>query len=212
MTIRKVLAAMLLCLLLAGSAGAGQDGGITAIKTEDGVLLVWNQPDNYFTIEIRGREIHPLDSAGHVFFNVDGIVFQVQSVAVGEFMKDAAKMGVSPQSTLAAHRDWETRFIESSLHRKLKVQSSAIRLKDGNEALFWEYDMPKGVKSDAKRQLYLTVVNGGNVLLLNGVMTGKQKEEAVRKLLVNTMETLQKSSKPFDLPELQESLKNGTSR
>jgi hypothetical protein len=210
--VARIFTVVLLSFLLGGGVEARQDDEITAVKTEDGVLLVWNRPNDYFTIEIRGREIRPLDSSGHVFFNVDGIVLQVQSVAVSEFLKDAGKAGESPQSMLAVHRDWETRFIESSLSRKLKVRSSAVKLKEGGEALFWKYDIPKGVGSDASQQLYLSAVNGRSVLLLNGVVTGKHKEEAVRRLLVNTMETLRKSPKPFDLQELQESLRRGDPR
>lgn len=207
MRIPKILTGLLLSFLLAGSSAADQGNGIAAIKTEDGFLLVWNQPNDYFTLEIRGKKIRPLESTEHVFFNVDGIVLQIQSVAVDTFLKDAGKAEESPQSVLEAHRDWETKFIQDSLHRKLNVQSSALKLKDGSEALLWRFAMPKGIKSDAKQQLYLSVVNGGNVLLLNGVMTGKHKEEAVQRLLVNTVETLQKSAKPFDLLELQESVR-----
>lgn len=206
MSITRVLAVIFLSFLLTGSSAADQGNGIAAIKTEEGFLLVWNQPNDYFTLEIKGKKILPLDSTEDIFFNVDGIVLQVQSVAVDEFLKEAGKVGESPQSILEAHKDWETRFIQDSLHRKLKVQSSALGLKDGSEALLWKFDMPKGIKSDAKRQLYLSVVHSGNVLLLNGVVTGKQKEEAVQQLLVNTVETLQTSAKPFDLLKLQESV------
>ena len=112
-----------------------------------------------------------------------------------------------PGACSRPHREWESRFIESSLHRKLNVQSSPLRLKNGVEALLWKFDMPKGVGSDAKQQLYLSVLNGENILLLNGIVTGKQKEEPVRRLLTTTAETLQRSAAPVDLQELQESLR-----
>ena len=212
MTVPKILMVMFLIFLSAGSAAANQDNGIAAIKTEDGVLLVWNQPNNYFTLEVKGKNIRPLDSTEHVFFNVDGLVLQVQSVAVDTFLKDTVKAEESPQAILEAHKDWETRFIQDSLHHKLHVHSSALWLKVGSEALLWKFEMPKGVKSDAKRQLYLSVVNGGNVLLLNGVVRGKQKEAAVERLLIDTVETLRTSAKPFDLQALQESVRGGGAR
>lgn len=212
MAIYRVITMILFIFLLVGSVYANQDNGITAIKTEEGVLLVWNQPHDYFTLEIRGKEIRPLHSTEHVFFNVDGMVLQVQSVAVSKFLEGTHKIEQSSQAILAAHKDWEARFIESSLHSKLNVQSSGLKLKDGRDALLWKFDMPKGAKSDAKRQLYLSIVNDNHVLLLNGIMTGKQKEEVVLSLLVNAMETLQNSTKPFDLLELQESIRKKNSQ
>ena len=208
----RCLTILLLIFLLAGRLHAYQENGITALKTEAGVLLVWNQPDDYFTLEIKGKEIRPLNSSEHVFFTVDGIPFQVQSVAVSELLKDAGKLGQSPQSILAAHKDWEAKYIESSLGRKLNVQSSLLVLKGGGQALFWKFDMPEGLSSDARQQQYLSVVNGPNVLLLNGVVTGEEKESVVRQLLVDTMETLKKSPKPINLRQLQESIRNGRPR
>jgi len=209
---RRWFTVLLLILLLAGSLYADQENGITALKTETGVLLVWNQPDDYFTLEIKGKEIRPLDSSEHVFFTVDGIPFQVQSVAASEVLKDAGKVGQSPQSILTAHKDWEAKYVESSLGRKLNVQSSPLVLKGGGEALFWKFDMPEGLKSDARQQQYLSVVNGRNILFLNGVVTGEKQEAVVRQLLVDTMETLKNSPKPIDLLKLQESIRNGRPR
>src|SRR5882724_6688853 len=54
------------------------DQAINTIKTGDGYLLVWNRPDLHFTLLIKGKDIKPLNDPEHVFFNVDGMVFQVQ--------------------------------------------------------------------------------------------------------------------------------------
>lgn len=211
----KKLTFVFLIFCLVGSVNAHlayQENGITALKSAGGILLVWNEPDDYFTLEIKGKEIRPLDSSPAVFFVVDGIPFQIQSVALSEFLKDAGKPAPSRAATLVAHRDWETRYLESTLGQKLNLQSQPLKLKSGSEALLWKYDMPKGLSADAKQQLYLSVVNGQNLLLLNGVVTGDQKEEVVRQLLVNTMETLKVSAKPFNLREVQESLRGDAPR
>jgi hypothetical protein len=163
-------------------------------------------------LEIKGKEVRPMDSSPAVFFVVDGIPFQIQSVALSEFLKDADKPAPSRAATLVAHRDWEARYMETTLGQKLNLQSQPLKLQSGSEALLWKYDMPKGVKADAKQQLYLSVVNGPHLLLLNGVVTGDQKEEVVRQLLVNTMETLKVSAKPFNLREVQESLRGDAPR
>ena len=209
---RRCTAALLLIFLLTGRLFAYQEDGITAVKTEGGVLLVWNQPNDYFTIEIKGNEIRPLNSSEHVFYSVDGIPIQVQSVAISDVLKDAGKVAPPAQSILTAHKDWESQYLQNMLSQKLNVQSSPIKLKGGGDALFWKYEMPKGMSGDAKQQQYLSVVNGQNVLFLNGVVTGEQKEDAVRQLLVETMESLKKSPKPINLRELQEAIRSGHNR
>lgn len=212
MNIRRTLISLLVNMFLVGSLLAAQEDGITALKTEGGVLLVWNQPNDYFTLEIFGKDIRPLNASGRVFFSVDGIPFQIQSVPIGEFLKDAGRAESSTQSILAAHRNWESQYIESALGRKLDVRSSPVRLKGEREALFWKFDMPKGISNDAKQQQYLSAVNGPHVLLLNGVVTGGQKEETVRNLLVASMESLKRSQKPINLRELQETLRGSAPR
>jgi hypothetical protein len=94
---------------------------VNAIKTIDGYLLVWNRPDLHFTVLIKGKDIKPLNDTEHVFFNVDGMVFQIQLASVSEFAPDAKEKKLDDMAILAAHRDWESKFIEGLLSSKLKV-------------------------------------------------------------------------------------------
>jgi len=208
MRFRKFVVIVSLALLSSGSARANQQGYRTAaIKTTNGAMVVWNQPDNYFTLEINGKDVRPNNSTSDVFFKVDGIILQIQSAVISEFVKDAGKAGQNIQSILMAHKDWESQYAGSMFKKKLSVQSSPVKLKSGVEALSWKFNMPEGFNREAKKQLYLTVVNGGYVIVLNGVVTEQTKEEDVRQLLIRTLETLKVSSKPFNLEELKETIR-----
>jgi hypothetical protein len=206
------LIVILMSSLLTASA-AHQEDAITVIKTDDGVMLVWNLPDLHFTIEIKGTDVRPLNSPESVFFNVDGKVLQVQSVAVNEFMKDAERTKKDDKSILVAHRDWESQFIESSLlGKKLTVETVPQKLSNGSEGLLWKFAMPKMpemTNTTAKAQIYLTVVSGAHVILLNGVVEGETVESAVQNFLLETISTLKVSPKPINLRELQESIRKG---
>jgi len=187
-----------------------QENGINAIKTADGFMLVWNQPDIHFTLGVKGKDVRPLNSTEHVFFNVDGIVFQVQSVAISEFVKDAQKKKLNDMSILLAHRDWESQFIESTLlGKKLNVQTVSQKLRNAGEALLWKFEMPAIANSTAKEQIYLTVVSGDHVILLNSVVEGAISESTAKKFLLDTISTLKVSSKPINLQDLQESIRKG---
>jgi hypothetical protein len=180
---------------------------VNAIKTIDGYLLVWNRPDLHFTVLIKGKDIKPLNDTEHVFFNVDGMVFQIQLASVSEFAPDAKEKKLDDMAILAAHRDWESKFIEGLLSSKLKVESFNAKLSNGGEASLWQYDMPEGMNAETRKQLYLSVVSGGYVLLLNSVVTTAISEEAARKFLLDTMATLKFSPTPIDVKKLSESIR-----
>jgi len=180
---------------------------VNAIKTIDGYLLVWNRPDLHFTVLIKGKDVKPLNDSEHVFFNVDGMVFQIQFASVSEFAPDAKEKKLDDKAILAAHRDWESKFIEGLLSSKLKVQSLNTKLSNGGEASLWQFDMPEGMNVEARKQLYLSVVSGDYVVLLNSVVTAAISEETARKFLLDTMATLKFSSTPIDVKKLSESIR-----
>jgi hypothetical protein len=185
-----------------------QDGW-TAIKTDDGILFIWNLKDLSFTLSLKGREIKPLNEPEHIFFEVDGLVFQIQLASINEFAPDARKQKLDDKLILAAHRDWEAKFLEGLLNTKLNVQSVNLRLANDRDALLWHFDMPEGMNADAKRQMYLAVVGNNYVLLLNGVVTATAPEATVRKLRSDTMTTLKISPERIDVLKLQEAIRKG---
>jgi hypothetical protein len=186
-----------------------QENDRAAIKTADGFLFVWNRPDLYFTISIKGKVIEPLNDPDHVFFNVDGMVFQLQLASISEFAPDARMKKLDDKNILAAHRDWESKFVEDLLGKKLQVQTHNTKLSNGGDALLWQFDMPEGTNADAKKQLYLTIVSKSYVLLLNGVANANVSETTVRKYLLDTIATLKISAVPIDVKQLAESIRKG---
>jgi hypothetical protein len=188
------------------SVSQKQENDWAQIKTGDGALFVWNRSDIHFTLSIRGKEIKPLNDPEHIFFNVDGMVFQIQVASIAEFAPDAKEKNLDDKALLAAHRDWETKFLEGLLGKKLKVQVFSGKLSTGTEASLWQFDMPEGMNDDAKKQVYLTVVSKPYVLLLNSVATAAISDEVARKFLMDTMSTLKISPTPIDVKKLAESI------
>jgi hypothetical protein len=182
---------------------------ISAIKSADGYVLVWNGPDLHFTLAIKGKDIKPLPDSERVFFQVDGMVFQVQLAQISQFAPNAKETKLDNKAILAAHRDWETKYLEDTLGFKLKVQSSNASLESGGDALLWQYDMPEAMKVEAKKQVYLTVVSGDYVLVLNSVVTATVSEAQARKLLQDALATLKTSAVEIDVKKLAESIRNG---
>jgi hypothetical protein len=180
--------------------------GVAAIKTETGYLIVWNQPEIHFSLGVNGKDVRPMTrpGTGSVAFNVDGVVFQVQTVAISEFLKNAKKQKLSDQAILIAHRDWESQYLEQTVGTKLNVTTAPQQLSNGSQALIWKYDKPKTKGSE---QMYLTMVSGTNVVILNGVVSERITASVVQQLLLNTISTLRVSSRPIVVIKLRESIR-----
>lgn len=187
---------------------AQEPDGWSAIKTDTGILFVWNRKDLSFTLAVRGNEVRPMDTSDNIFFSVDGLPFQIQSLPISNFAPDARKNKLGDQAILFAHRDWEAKFIaDELLHHKLTVQTSMTKLGNGAEALIWQFDVPKELAGDARKQIYLTVVSKDYVILVNSVVNDNFSEETVRGFLLDTMNTLKVSDTRIDVKKLQESIR-----
>lgn len=184
----------------------GEQSGM--IKSAKGVLVVWNEPGNYYTVEIIGKTIVPASQP--LLFQVDGKFFQIQTVEKKVFLKDSNEKSLNDKAILAAHRDWEGDYISKVIKKTLKIDSEWLKLSNNTEALAWSYDMPK-VKDNqsAKRQLYLAVIKKDHVFLLNGATTGDDDEKALRQLLLDTMNTLKPTDKPITLEKAKQQILNG---
>jgi hypothetical protein len=197
-----------------GSALTGprhQEDGWTALKTADGLLFVWNRPGLGFTLSIKGNEIKPTEGGENIFFLVDDVVLQIQSLPISNFAPEAGKAKLNDEAVLMAHRDWEAKFIENELlRRKISVQSASEKIANGMAALVWQYELPEGFKGpDAQKQMYVTVVAKGYVILLNGVVSSTASEATVRQFLLDTVATLKVSSERIDVKKEQEKIRKG---
>ena len=193
----------------AAAVSLQQEEGWVAIKTDEGVLFVWNEQGLYFSLLIRGKDIKPVEDPEHIFFNVDGRVLQIQRTAIKNFAPDANEKKLNDKAILAAHRDWEAKYIEELIHSKLTVRTFNARLSNGSDASMWQFDMPEGIDSVAQKQLYLTLVAKDFVLMLNSEATANNPETDGRKFLLDTIATLKISPTPIDVKKLSESIRAG---
>ena len=167
-------------------------------------MLVWNQPGSHFTLTIKGKDVQT-ESREYVLFKVDQMFFQVQAVAISKFMKETAKGKAEETAILMAHRDWESDYLQNTLKKKFTVQTVVKKLRDGRDALLWRYDMPElppEMHSTAKAQVYLSVVCGDHVILLNSTVEGLKTEAMAQALLLDTIATLKTSAAPIDVQEV----------
>jgi hypothetical protein len=209
--VRSLLLFAAVCVVTPKSSATPQQQaeGWAGIKTNEGLLFVWNVKDVHFTLSIKGKEIKSLNDPDHIFFSVDGMVFQVQMAAINEFASDVREKQLNDRAILAAHREWETKFLEDLLKSKLAVRNFNVRLSNGADASLWQYDMPAEANTESTKQVYLTAVNQNYVLLLNVAVTSTVTDEVARKYLLETMATLKRSPETIDVQKLAESIRTG---
>lgn len=186
-----------------------QEDGWVAIKTDDGILFVWNVHELHFTLAVKGKDIKPVDDPDHIFFTVDDKALQIQVAPIREFAPDAKEKKLDDRAILIAHRDWESTFVEGLLKSKVQLHTFNVRLSTSGEASLWQFDMPAELHAEAKTQLYLTVVRGDYVVMLNCEATATVSDETARKFLMDTMATLKTSPDAIDVKKLAESLRKG---
>jgi hypothetical protein len=182
-----------------------QEDGWVAVKTDDGILFVWNVHELHFTLAVKGKEIKPLNDPEHIFFMVDGKVLQIQVASMREFAPDAKEKKLDDRSILAAHRAWESKYLEDLLKSKLQLHTFNVKLSNGGDASLWQFDMPAGMTEE----VYVTVVREGHVVMLNCEATATVSEETARKFLLDTMATLKLSSVAIDVQKLAEAIRKG---
>jgi hypothetical protein len=194
--------AIMSCEMAQAKIIAPQENTWAGIKTNDGVLFIWNVPGLSFTLELKGKNIKPFEDPNHIFFTVDGRVIQIQLAAINEFAPDAKAKKLDSRAILAAHRDWESKYIEDLLKSKVQLRTFNVRLSDGTVASMWQFDMPATLQSEAQKQLYLTVIKGDYVLMLNSEVTEILPEAEGRKFLLDTMTTFKISPTTIDIKKL----------
>ena len=188
-------------MLAVGSALSQEQSG--AIYTGNGIMIVWNEPGNFYTIEIKGGKIEPIPNMT-LWFKVDGKFFQISTPKKVQFAKDSD----ADRAVLTAHMVWEANYIGGLLKSKVTPTSEWLKLPNGSEAISWSFDMPKiSEKQTARKQLYLAVVKRDHVLLMNSPVEGVEDEKVVFKLLTDTMSTLRSSDKPLSLQQASEQVK-----
>ena len=181
--------------------GVAQDENVRgAVKTSDGLLIVWNQPDNNFSIRAKGVRLERVPNQNMAFLFDDKFLQVVAALKADFLTNDQKTQSLDEVAVLNTHRDWESKFLSEKLGKKLDVQSEQIKLSDGKSALIWSFVPPHDAGS-VKKQFFLTVVHREAVVFLNGAATATASEQTVRRFLLETIGTLRSSNKPLSQSE-----------
>jgi len=190
--------------LFLSTTSRAQDENIRGIvRTANGVLVVWNEPGNNFTLEVKGKNFEPIQNK-NVAFLLDGKFLQIVTALTSDFLTDAQRQQkLDDKGILTAHREWESKYLEGSIGDKLKLDSEFVSLSNGKTGLLWSFPVPENAGGTVDRQIFLTLVKGDRVMVLNGAVTPTINGAAVRKFLLDTVQTLRTSVNPLTQEDAQ---------
>ena len=185
---------------------------LVGIKTYDGILLVWNEKGNYFTVEFKGESLKGKQAKeGGLHIAVDDKLVQIQSALIKNYLP-AGPGTLTDNTILLKHMQWESGYIQKFFkEQKIKVKIQGLQNIRGRSYYSWEYKFPASFYKDratplnqrVRKQLFLTTRNRDHIIILNGTVAAGNDEYEVRQYMIDTMRTLETSAKPYDIKALQ---------
>lgn len=190
----------------ATDAGLGQ----YIIRTENGYLIVHNREKNSYLLEFKGTKFEP-EEGDHPVFTIDDKLVQIVAVSKNNYWTPKAKVKKEPSDDelLEAHKIWERDYLAGELKAKLSVTSEIFSIERSRKVMYWSFPMPKELGADFSHQIFLTTLVGTDIIGLNASPTSAGEQKAYRDYLIESMNTLKISSKPFNIKELEVLYKKG---
>jgi hypothetical protein len=135
---------------------------------------------------------------------IDGKLVQVVSVPNENYWKPKKDSQKTPtdDELLESHKIWESDYLGGELGAKLSVKSEVFEIERKRKVMFWTFPMPKELNSDYSHQVFLTTLIDKDILGLNASPTKDDEQKMYREYLIEAMNTLKVSEKPFNIKQL----------
>jgi hypothetical protein len=172
-------------LMLACSSALAVD--LVGIKTGTGMLLLNQDPENYFSIEIQASKMPSLGN-----FLVGKNQLQITSTLVSDFIDDPSAVN-DARTVLEKHSEYEKSYIEENVvHAPLKLKSHYE-----NGSLYW-------TATGSKYQFRVfTTVHNHILTMLSAVILDPASSEEVLLLQKNAWATLKFRDAPWSISEIE---------
>ncbi len=198
----------LLCVLPLKPQTLNYEGEFSMLKSNNGVLLIYNAAKNSFMLEIHCKDIKEIDAQDMIFL-VDGKVLQITPVPITVFYPD--EKPISEIQILEKHVNFEVDYAKSVNGEKVQANIKKFDLNKERMCFAWDYRMPKKLDDTAtqsvRKQFFLNTKLEDIVLMLSSVATLKDNDKKIQEFLKKTMSSLKTSETNFNIEELRESLK-----
>jgi hypothetical protein len=192
----------------AAAKAADTPDGVAAIKSLCGLLLVANDGDAHFAVDLAGTSVRVEEKAQDVFY-VDDLQVQVVRTSAKQIGAAAADKG--GLDLLRAHEAWESEYLGQQLGAKLEPQE--VNLEAGKGASFpgpglmWWVELPPNSPVGHGFWVYATFELEGRVVGLSARATGGLQPVDIMSRLATWLGGMRTSTSSLDPRVLSEDIR-----
>lgn len=208
---------LLLCLLLGSAAGCSSPPkGPTqilplksvGIAVPEGQLMVFNEPETYFTFLLQGDTIRNTpDGVDPFILIVDSLPVQMTSLPITDFFAgDVTEF--DDVELLTMHQSYEVKYLRDRSGADFGIYREHLTTADGRGFLMWTMDA-----KDLPTHIIVSTVLRPRILLLSATLRPGFEGDGKRAMdiLIGAMQTVRRRTDRIDLKKLRDSVsKAGT--
>lgn len=191
-------------------AQVNQEGeGLSVLKTKDGFLFIFNQKDESFLIELKGKKFLDVESE-ELIFSIDGQIIQFTIVPFSVFLKEEPL-----EDTLLQHFKFEMSYIKNQLGKSVgRIEPQRIALKQGGNCLVWNFDVPTDPKDTSSekvvKQILATTKSFSNIVMLSSPLTRADDLIQCKNRFIQSFESFRFKQGLFDIQSIRDSIATET--
>lgn len=174
-----------------------------AIKLSDKHFLqVFNEQEDFFTLEVTGSNFVRDRSARDITFNVDGMLLQILALSskVLNLKKEATQ-----EEALLAIMALEKKYIETETKTNITPKYNIDKTRQGINYIHWQFETPNNPQ---QREHYLSLLFGKQIISLYSIVRPSDNESTILAMLQRTANSLTIKKERIDLYELRKSVLN----
>jgi hypothetical protein len=166
-------------------------GKVSSRRSERGMLVLSNVPDNRYIYELVGKkvaraQVENKDNPHARLWTVDSILLQSVPIPVPK-----GSLGYA-EEVLAGHQQFENDHWSKGGYTEAVSARAWLTLPSGARALSWQLQAGKKVAAgSARKMLFASVLNARNAILFAASILPGVDEDRARKLLIDTVRTFQ---------------------
>ena len=175
------------------------------IRIHGGFVEVFNTKESFFRVNVLGDKVRSVKGKD-ISYIVDGKILNF-------YISPITTQG-NEQEMLKNFLKEEVAYIKSSTNFDIKVEESFKKAKRGHEYLYWSFISPSSLDVEqkprtVKEEHYISIICNKQVLNIYAMVTNSDDPKDIRKLLIDTAESLLIESERIDLNGLAKKLNLG---
>jgi hypothetical protein len=176
------------------------------IGTPNSLILVYNYPDNYFYIEIQGKNKQKTEYEN--VFVIDDKSVQVLTLKTSKFLDNDDNL--SKKKIIEKYIDWEAIYLKEMYQFDISSKVEFLKSPKGRDFAFWTYEMPIGdtIKTDStitvptQKQMFVISLIKDYILGINSPLFENNQFDNIKNYLITNIDGIVESKIEIDIEEL----------